>query len=270
MRVENTPSAGIVTPVPSAVPPAVPPERSPPTIRYALLGLLALRSWTGYELTQQARLSLRMVWPSSEAHLYREQQRLAGLGWATVTVEAVGARSRNRYTITGAGRAALAEYLATEPAAPHLEIEALVRLWFADQGEVADLVKSLDRTVEHTRATLGSMVAVVEQYLAGAGAFPERAHLNALVGEIIADVLALIGTRCAEAAREVAGWDTTRDRGLDAATRARFARMLAAYGSASADPAEDAIGDAVGEPAEDARGTQPDGRPEVAARQAAR
>lgn len=211
----------------------MPSASRPPTITYALLGLLALRSWTGYELTQQARLSLRLVWPSSEAHIYREQQRLARLGWATVTAEQVGLRTRNRYTITAAGREALTDWLATEPAAPAIEVEVLVRAWFADQGSVADLVSSLERTAASTEAAVAGMLVLVEQYLAEEGAFPERAHLNALVGEIIADVLSTIGTRCAEAAREVAGWDTTRDRGLDDATRARFQRMLDTYGRVS-------------------------------------
>jgi DNA-binding PadR family transcriptional regulator len=207
----------------------------PPTITYALLGLLALRSWTGYELTQQARLSLRLVWPSSEAHVYREQQRLARLGWATVTSEQVGKRTRNRYTITDAGREALSEWLATPPAPPALEVEVFVRAWFADQGGVPDLVASLERTAAYTEAAVASMLVLVEQYLAEDGAFPERAHLNALVGEIIADVLSTIGTRCVQAAREVAAWDTTRDRGLDEETRARFQRMLDTYGGPAVD-----------------------------------
>ena len=49
---------------------------------YGLLGLLAVRSWTGYELTRQVRRSLRFVWSSSEGHLYREQKRLVERGWA--------------------------------------------------------------------------------------------------------------------------------------------------------------------------------------------
>ena len=69
----------------------------PTTTTYALLGLLAVKSWTGYELTQQARRSLRYAWPSSEANLYREQQRLVRMGWATVEAEAVGDRTRCRH-----------------------------------------------------------------------------------------------------------------------------------------------------------------------------
>lgn len=171
------------------------------------------------------------MWPSSEAHVYREQQRLVRMGWATVAAEEVGKRTRNRYTITDAGRVALTDWLATDPAPPAIEVEVLVRAWFADQGEVSDLVSSLERTAAWTQAAVDGMLVLVEQYLAGEGAFPERAHLNALVGEIVADVLTTIGTRCTAAAEEVAQWDTTRDRGLDDATRARFQKMLDTYGN---------------------------------------
>ena len=74
---------------------------------YGLLGMLAGRSWTGYELTQQVRRSLRFIWPVSEGHLYREQKRLVDLGWATVEEEPAGQRSRKRYSITADGRDAL-------------------------------------------------------------------------------------------------------------------------------------------------------------------
>jgi PadR family transcriptional regulator, regulatory protein AphA len=84
--------------------------------------MLAVRSWTGYELTRQVHPSLRFIWPTSEGHLYREQKRLVTLGWAVVEREQTGQRARNRYTITPAGRAALAKWLATPPEEPHLQI----------------------------------------------------------------------------------------------------------------------------------------------------
>ena len=74
---------------------------------YGLLGMLAVRSWTGYEMTTQLQRSLRFVWPSSAGHLYREQKKLVDLGWATVEAEPAGARTRNRYTITPEGEQAL-------------------------------------------------------------------------------------------------------------------------------------------------------------------
>jgi DNA-binding PadR family transcriptional regulator len=205
------------------------PVKRPATITYALLGLLGLRPHTGYELTRQVHASLRLVWPSSEAHLYREQQRLVRLGWAEVEPEPVGRRTRNRYSITPAGRAALSEWLAGPPAPPSLEVETFVRLWLADQGRPEDLVRSLRSTAAAARASIADITALAAEYLAGGGGFPERAHLNALVGEMVSDVLGLIAERCERAADEAGEWDDTAGRGLDAATRARFERMLARH-----------------------------------------
>ena len=119
---------------------------------YGLLGMLAVRSWTGYELTQQLRRSLRFVWPSSEGHLYREQKRLVDLGWAVVATEPAGKRTRKRYTITDEGREALQRWLATEPEEPHFEIEGVLRMFYADQGTVADLAASMESTASTARA----------------------------------------------------------------------------------------------------------------------
>src|ERR1051325_5072302 len=97
----------------------------PTTSSFALLGLLALRPWTAYDLTHQARRSMRLFWPRSEAHLYAEVKRLVGWGYATAATERAGARERTSYTITAAGRQALENWLATPPAGPQLEIEGL-------------------------------------------------------------------------------------------------------------------------------------------------
>ena len=71
------------------------------TSSYAVLALLDLRPWTGYELTQQARRSLRYAWPKSERLLYSEPKKLVELGYATTRKETTGKRSRNVYEITG-------------------------------------------------------------------------------------------------------------------------------------------------------------------------
>jgi DNA-binding PadR family transcriptional regulator len=197
-----------------------------PTIGYALLGLLALRSWTGYELTGQVRSTMRLVWPSSEAHVYREQRRLVTRGWATVTAEPAGRRTRNRYAITDAGQLALREWLATPPKPPTLEVEGFVRLWLADQGTPGDLVASLRATAAAARASVADAASLAGTYLAGDGQFPERAHLNALVGELVTDVLVVIARHCERASAEVAAWETTVGHGLDEVTRARLQHVV--------------------------------------------
>ncbi len=62
----------------------------PPTMTtssYAVLALLDLKPWSGYELTKQAQRSLRYAWPKSERLLYSEPKKLVQLGFATVHQE---------------------------------------------------------------------------------------------------------------------------------------------------------------------------------------
>src|SRR5262245_57934117 len=103
------------------------------TTSYAVLGMLAVRPWSAYELTKQMRRSLAYCWPKAESVLYDEPKRLVRLGLASANQEpAGGSRTRAVYAITDAGRAALRAWLATEPAPPRFELEPLLRLLYAD------------------------------------------------------------------------------------------------------------------------------------------
>ena len=42
------------------------------TTSYAILGLLAVKPWTTYELAQQMRRALGQFWPRAESKLYEE------------------------------------------------------------------------------------------------------------------------------------------------------------------------------------------------------
>lgn len=136
---------------------------------FGLLGLLAARPWTGYELTSQVRRSLRFVWPVSEAHLYREQRKLVALGWATVVEERVGQRKRKRYTITTAGRRALRAWLASAPEEPQLHIEGLLRLFNADRSTPTALRESSTATAKAARESAAALAKIATEYLEAGG-----------------------------------------------------------------------------------------------------
>ena len=222
------------------------------TTTYGLLGMLAVRSWTGYELTQQMRRSLRFVWSSSEGHLYREQKMLVDLGWAAVDEEQFGGRTRKRYTITAAGTIALQEWLTSVPQEPHFEIEGLVRLFHGSHGSVADLAAAMDATADAARVMLDEMLGFVEEYLADGGPlwmlehgltlattsegtppefagrplFPGRLHVVALVIEATTTLLANLEHFARSTANEVRGWASTTDVASTPATRARLEAIL--------------------------------------------
>lgn len=200
--------------------------RSTPTT-FALLGLLAVRSWTAYELAGQAARSLRYFWPRSEAHVYAEVKRLVELGFADAETETNGRRSRTSYSITAEGRVALRRWLATAPAEPQLEVEALLRLMFADQGDLDDILGTLRATRESMAAVRRVGMGQIRDYLETGGPFPERLHIIALMTMFYTDFAELVERWTREAEAEVATWPGTAEVGLTAGTRAMLERVVA-------------------------------------------
>lgn len=213
----------------------------PTTTSYAVLGLLVLRPFTAYELKQQYQRTFRYVWPRSEANLYAEPKRLVRLGWAHATSEQVGNRSRTTYRITADGRHELRRWLATRPAAPALEIEGLVRLLHADHGSLDDLRTALESTGRQARELLAAGRAQVGEYEAGAGLFPEREHILALLVDGYADIMAALIGWCDRAVAEIGSWPSTTDPGCTTAARRIFAETIRRHcgSDVGLDPAED-------------------------------
>ena len=197
------------------------------TTSYAVLGMLALRSWSPYELTQQMRRSLVYCWPTSERALYSEPERLVRAGLAQVETTPAQPRPRRIYSITPAGREVLRDWLRTPPAPIRFVNEPLLRLLFADQGEAADLISSL----EHFRATVAAQhregVDQVRPYLQGDGPFSNRAHLVALFADLYERLFTTIEEWADGAVDEVHTWSSATDLGLTDAARAAIERVVA-------------------------------------------
>jgi len=134
---------------------------SPPltTTSYAVLGLLAVRPWSSYELTQQMDRSLGRVWPRAVSKLYEEPKKLTARGLARSAVQQNGQRTRTVYTITAEGRRALAEWLGQPGEGPALEFEQLLKVFFADNGTTADLLATLAAAQAWARARCAESLA---------------------------------------------------------------------------------------------------------------
>jgi len=197
------------------------------TTSYAVLGLLALRSWTGYELTQQARRSLAHCWPKEDSVLYEEPRRLVARGLARAHQERDRGRTRNRYTITDEGRRALREWLATPSGPPRLELEPLLRLTFADQGELPDAQAAVAALRDWAVALRADGVAVLRGYQAGEAPFPERLHINVLTACFHKAIYDATIAFCELAQKEIAGWERTDSLGLTERTRGLLGQLLA-------------------------------------------
>jgi PadR family transcriptional regulator, regulatory protein AphA len=154
---------------------------------YAILGLLAVKPWTTYELAQQMDRALGRFWPRAESKLYEEPKKLVAHGLARASTETVGKRSRTIYTITAKGRRALADWVPTPGAGPTIEFEQLIKVFFAEQGTKADLLATLAGVREWSSERLGANARVPQAYLDGTGPFPERLPWLLLVGQFLVD-----------------------------------------------------------------------------------
>ena len=202
----------------------MPPRLTPSS--YAVLALLHLKPWTGYELTRQAQRSLRYAWPKSERLLYSEPKKLVDLGYATVHQENSGNRTRNVYTITTEGRQALNEWTTTRTEPPRFEVEALLRLLFADHGTREDLLRALGEFEADIGAHHQAVVELMGSYLDGGHPFPQRTHLSVLFATFQIDMFKTI-ERWIEFARvEIDEWPTTQDLGMTPRTET-LTRLLA-------------------------------------------
>lgn len=190
------------------------------TSSYAVLGLLAIKPWTGYELTQQATRSLRFAWPKSERLLYGEPKKLVEHGLATALEESIGQRNRTLYSITDGGRAALGSWMATTPQPPALEAEALLRLLFAENGSTDDLTAALDAMGADATALYEQVATINTSYLDGQHPFPDRTHLSVLFATFQLELFDLMVRWVDFAKGEVAAWPSTEGVGLNDRTEA--------------------------------------------------
>jgi PadR family transcriptional regulator, regulatory protein AphA len=200
------------------------------TTSYAILGLLAVKPWSTYELTQQMERSLGHMWPRAASKLYEEPKKLVDHGLARASEDRVGRRPRTVYTITAKGRRALAEWLHEPGDGPVLEWEQLVKVFFSDNGTKHDALASIDAAARWAQERASQTAAVGHQILDHGGPFPERIAQTNVSVRFLIDFYALVADWARWAHAIVDTWpdDPRRAAVDDAITRENVERADAA------------------------------------------
>ena len=181
-------------------------ERALTTTSFAVLAVLSLRDHSTYDLIRQMRLSMHYMWPRAESNVYAEPRRLVDAGLATEREQWKGQRRRTIYSITDAGRAALAGWIAAPSARPRYENEALVKIMFGENGTRDDLLKSIRELAEDSAAAVLHFRGVADRYAANEGDYPNRFGLSGLALRLAAEQHAATLRWARWAERVVRGW----------------------------------------------------------------
>jgi DNA-binding PadR family transcriptional regulator len=176
------------------------------TTTYGVLGLLAVRPHSTYELTKAMDRSVGRVWPRAKSKLFEEPKKLVEHGYATARKDSVGHRPRTVYTITRSGRRALATWLEDAGQGPSLEFEGLVKLLFAEHGTRHDALATIAQARRWAVEMNAGNIEGAEKFVESEGRYAERRATTLLLGAFLTDFYALVASWADWAEAEVAAW----------------------------------------------------------------
>jgi len=179
------------------------------TTSYAILGQLALRPWSMYELAAEMRRNLRYFYPRAESRLYEEPKRLVALGLAQADKVATGRRNRTIYAITKAGEKELRRWLA-DPASKgiSLEFEGLLRVFLAPFGRTEDLTAALKQARSDIADVIEMAARIRGEYLAEQAPFQRYATTRVMVHDFLFHFATMVEDWAERSLAEVARWES--------------------------------------------------------------
>jgi DNA-binding PadR family transcriptional regulator len=208
---------------------------------YALLGQLALRPWSVYEMTRNVGRTLHWFWPRAESVLYAEIKRLDELGLAR-TRRAPGRRGRPQtiYAISAKGKRVLADWLRSSPGPFLLHFEALLRVHLSPYGTKEDLLRALGAARGDAEALLRQAIVIGTEFAERRHQFQQQVHVRAILFDYLWNFGLGMYLWADRSIDRIEGWPDLRHRPrLEREAIALITRSLA---SAPPLPVEDAPG----------------------------
>jgi PadR family transcriptional regulator AphA len=158
---------------------------------YALLGLLARRPWSAYELNVNMQTSvIGAFWPRAASHVYSEPKKLVTLKLATAKQEQLNGRDRTVYKITAAGLKTLQDWLAS-PTESYvtLSFEAMLKFLYAASGDKKTLEANLDDIEQGTLRAAAAILEGVRPMATEQSQSTEGMPYNGMALNFLADVI---------------------------------------------------------------------------------
>src|SRR5215212_9130504 len=127
-----------------------------------VLGMLAARPRSGYEIKHLVDSSARFFWAASYGQIYPELKRLEDEGLIRGKDRAQGARQRTVYELTAAGKRAARAWIDGPPQVFELRDEGLLELFFAGSVDPARAPEIARERAARAAASAAELRAIEE------------------------------------------------------------------------------------------------------------
>jgi PadR family transcriptional regulator AphA len=131
-----------------------------------ILGMLAGRPRSGYEIKQLVDSSARFFWAASYGQIYPELKKLEKAGLIAGADSSSGARQRTTFKLTAAGKRAAREWIRTPPEVLETRDEGLLKLFFAgsiDPARGAEIARERAAASRAKAIQLGAIWEAVDE-----------------------------------------------------------------------------------------------------------
>jgi DNA-binding PadR family transcriptional regulator len=128
-----------------------------------ILGMLAGRPRSGYEIKQLVDSSARFFWAASYGQIYPELKKLEQAGLITGDDSSQGARQRTTFKLTARGRRAAREWIESPPEVLEMRDEGLLKLFFAGSIDPKRAAEIARERAAISRAKVAQLRAIAEQ-----------------------------------------------------------------------------------------------------------
>jgi PadR family transcriptional regulator AphA len=129
-----------------------------------ILGMLAARPRSGYEIKQLVDHSTRFFWAASYGQIYPELKRLAEAGLIEGADASQGARQRTVHRLTAKGKRAVRRWLKGPPEVYELRDEGLLKLFFAGSVDPARGAEIARERAAHSAEIAAQLRALRESH----------------------------------------------------------------------------------------------------------
>ena len=151
------------------------------SLRYALLGLLAVQPASGYDLKRAINRSTYFIWNATGPQIYNTLHSLREEGF--ITSEALpqkGKPDKQIHTITASGRTALKDFMGKPIRASVTRDEVLLRIFFGNFASKKTIRRELEAYLERIREERTTMEATESRVNAHPGGKHEARRFQLL------------------------------------------------------------------------------------------